>query len=60
MLVLTVKIGEKLYVGDDIELVVINRESRQVKLGIDAPCVVSIVRKELLTGKRSATEQSPS
>mgnify|MGYP001290562746 CR=1 FL=1 len=48
MLVLRRKVGESLIVGDDIELVVLGVEGDRVKLGIQAPKDVEIVRKELL------------
>lgn len=48
MLVLRRKVGEALVIADDIELVVLEVEGDRVKLGIQAPRDVEIVRKELL------------
>ena len=48
MLVLTRKLMEKLYIGDDICVTVVRLEGGQVRLGIDAPREVSVVRAELV------------
>lgn len=47
MLVLSRKVGERVVIGDDIELVVLSIEGDQIKLGIDAPRNVQIFRKEV-------------
>jgi carbon storage regulator len=48
MLVLTRKLMEKLFIGDDICVTVVRLEGGQVRLGIDAPRDVSVVRGELI------------
>ena len=48
MLVLTRKLMEKLYIGDDICVTVVRLEGGQVRLGIEAPREVAVVRAELL------------
>lgn len=48
MLVLTRKLMEKLFIGDDICVTVVRLESGQVRLGIDAPREVAVVRAELV------------
>lgn len=48
MLVLRRKVGETLLIGDDVELVVLGVEGDRVKLGIQAPKEIEIIRKELL------------
>ena len=48
MLVLARKLNESIKIGDDIEIKVISVEKGVVKLGIDAPRDISIVRNELL------------
>ncbi len=48
MLVLTRKLMEKLYIGDDVCVTVVRLEGGQVRLGIDAPRDVAVVRAELL------------
>jgi carbon storage regulator len=51
MLVLTRKLLEKLYIGDDICVTVVRLEGGQVRLGIDAPREVSVVRAELVADR---------
>ncbi len=47
MLILSRKIGEKIIINDEIEIVVVDSNSTGVKLGINAPKTVSIYREEL-------------
>jgi carbon storage regulator len=48
MLVLTRRIGERIVIDGDIEVMIIKCSGGQVTLGIDAPEEVDIVRAELL------------
>ncbi len=48
MLVLTRKLMEKLVIGDNICITVVRIEGGQVRLGIDAPSDVRIIRSELV------------
>jgi len=48
MLVLARKIDESIVIGDGITIKVISIEKGVVKLGIDAPREVSIIRSELI------------
>src|SRR4051812_46006403 len=48
MLVLTRKLMEKLFIGDDICVTVVRLEGGQVRLGIEAPRSVAVVRAELV------------
>ncbi len=48
MLVLTRKPGERLFIGDDIEITVVSVRGDQVRLGVTAPRSVAICRSELL------------
>lgn len=47
MLVITRKKGEALMIGDNIEITVVRLDDGSVKLAIDAPRNVTILRKEL-------------
>lgn len=47
MLILTRKIEEKIRIGDDIEIKVLEIRNNQVKLGITAPPRTSILRDEV-------------
>ena len=47
MLVLTRKINEKIVIGDDIEIVLVDIGKDQVKIGINAPRNVKVHRWEV-------------
>lgn len=47
MLVITRKVGESFFIGDDIEVVIVNCGKDKAKVGINAPKNVSVLRKEL-------------
>lgn len=49
MLVLSRKVGETIWVGDDVEIVITEIKGDQIKLGIQAPKSIEIVRGELRT-----------
>ncbi len=48
MLVLTRKVGEEIYIGDQICVKVIEISGSKVRLGIDAPVNLRIYREEVL------------
>jgi carbon storage regulator len=58
MLVLTRKLMEKLFIGDDICITVVRLEGGQVRLGIDAPRDVTVVRAELVPDRPAPRLQS--
>lgn len=47
MLALTRKKGESIIIGDNVEIIVLNLQGDQVKLGIVAPKEISVHRKEV-------------
>jgi carbon storage regulator len=47
MLVLTRKVGEKIWIGEDVCLTVVQVDRGKVRLGIEAPRDVNIRRAEL-------------
>ncbi|MGV6816539.1 MAG: carbon storage regulator CsrA [Thiotrichales bacterium] len=47
MLILTRRIGEKLLIGDDIEISVLSVRGNQVSIGINAPKDVPVHREEI-------------
>ena len=47
MLIVTRKKGQSIMIGDDIEVIVSKLEDGSVKLGINAPKDMTILRKEL-------------
>jgi len=54
MLVLSRKTDEAIVIGDDIVIKVISIDKGVIKLGIDAPKNISIVRQELLEDVKDA------
>ena len=48
MLVLSRKLGEKIYIGDNICITVVDIDRGKIRLGIEAPRDVPIYRQELL------------
>lgn len=52
MLVLRRREGERIKIGDDIEIVIV-RSGKTVEVGIDAPRDVKILRSELLDKSRT-------
>lgn len=58
MLVLTRKLMERLYIGEDICVTVVRLEGGQVRLGIDAPRHIRVVRGEL-TPLKNRPEPAP-
>ncbi|MFZ5449241.1 MAG: carbon storage regulator CsrA [Thermodesulfobacteriota bacterium] len=47
MLILTRKIGESLIIGDNIRVVVLEVRGRQIRLGIEAPSEIVVLREEI-------------
>ena len=51
MLVLSRKLGEKIYIGENICITVVDIDRGKIRLGIEAPRDVPIFRQELLPNK---------
>jgi len=49
MLILTRRVDERIFIGEDITLCVLDIEGNRVRLGLDAPKEVAILRKGSLT-----------
>lgn len=47
MLILTRKIGESIWINDEIEIIISEVKGDQVKIGINAPRTMEILRGEL-------------
>ena len=47
MLVIRRRPGESLFIGEDVEIEVLDASASQVKLGIRAPKSISVVRREI-------------
>lgn len=47
MLVLTRRLGEAITIGENIKVVIVEVDSHQVKIGIEAPREIEVYREEL-------------
>lgn len=47
MLILTRRVGETLYIGDDVKVTVLGVTAGQVRIGIDAPKDTEVHREEI-------------
>jgi carbon storage regulator len=47
MLILTRKAGETILIGENISITVVEIRGRQVRLGIDAPADILVLREEM-------------
>ena len=52
MLILSRRPGENVAIGDDIVITVVAVNGNQVRLGIDAPREVRVLRQEILTAMK--------
>ena len=62
MLVLTRKLSQTVLIGDDVRVTVVRLEGGQVRLGIDAPRSITVLRAELkprTDGSPEAVEPRP-
>jgi len=48
MLILSRKINESIFIGDDIEIKIVDKKKKRVKIGINAKKEVVILRGELM------------
>ena len=58
MLVLSRKIGERIWIGDDIAVTVVRITGGGVRLGIEAPSELPVIREELKL-KLEQAEEAP-
>ena len=56
MLVLSRKLGEKIFIGENICITVVDIDRGKIRLGIEAPRTVPIFRQELLPVTAPAAE----
>ena len=59
MLVLSRKLGEKIYINDNICITVVDIDRGKIRLGIEAPREVPIFRKELLSDSAPVKADAP-
>lgn len=58
MLIITRKKGQSIVIGDNIEITVSKLEDGSVKLGIDAPKEMTILRKELYDAVKKENKEA--
>jgi carbon storage regulator len=58
MLILSRKEGESIVIGENITVKIVSAEKGVVKLGIEAPSEVSILRSELVSAVEDANRQA--
>lgn len=59
MLVLSRKLGERIVIGDNIVVTVVEIDRGKIRLGIDAPKEVAIYRGELVRGRPEPRAPDP-
>ncbi|MCL2138974.1 MAG: carbon storage regulator CsrA [Treponema sp.] len=63
MLILSRKINEKIMIGDDVSITIIEIRSDQVRIGVDAPKKVKVFRQEVFDAikeeNKAAAESMP-
>lgn len=47
MLILTRKIGEGIFLGDDIRISILEIRGKQIRIGIEAPSHIVVLREEI-------------
>lgn len=57
MLVLSRKLGEKIYIGENVCITVVDIDRGKIRLGIEAPRDVPIYRQELLPLKNQQDQE---
>ena len=55
MLVLSRKVGERILLGNDIRITVVRISGGGVRLGIEAPADVAVVREEVINNNKKAS-----
>lgn len=59
MLVLSRRAGERIQIGDQIEVTVVRIGPGVVRIGIDAPTEMTVMREEICPGLLIATRHRP-
>ena len=63
MLILSRKINEKIMIGEDISISIIEIRGDQVRIGVDAPKTVKVFRREvfdaIMAENKAAAESTP-
>lgn len=54
MLVLSRRVGEKIIIGDDITITIVRVSQGTVRIGVDAPRTMAVIRQEVAGAKRDS------
>lgn len=57
MLILTRRVEEKLRIGDDVTITILDVKGKQVRIGVEAPADVSVHREEIYQRIQDEGEQ---
>lgn len=57
MLVLSRKVGEKIYIGENITITVVDASRGKIRLGIEAPRDVAVYRSELMPEREQGGDE---
>jgi carbon storage regulator len=58
MLVLSRRVNETIIIGDDIRVTLLGVEGDKIKLGIEAPKTVKVLREEILEATKATNRQA--
>ena len=58
MLVMTRKENESIVINEEIEIMILECDSQRVKIGIQAPKSIKIIRKEVIEAVKSENKQA--
>ena len=58
MLVMTRKKNESIIINENIEIIILDCDSQRVKIGIQAPKSIKIIRKEVIEAVKSENKQA--
>lgn len=59
MLILTRRVGETVFIGDDIKITILGVKGGQVRIGVEAPNEVPVHREEIYQRIQKEKEQQP-
>lgn len=57
MLVLSRKLNQRIHIGDDIVIEIVDIDRNKIRIGIEAPKGLVILREELLSAPKTAPEK---
>lgn len=58
MLVMTRKKNESIIINEEIEIVILECDHQRVKIGVQAPKIMKIMRKEVLEAVKSENQEA--